>query len=199
MTPTSAPQPRATPLAQMRRFFGSYTAGQLATLWLEDWLGWLLRSLPGGVGFLLRALLYRGLFGRLGGLCFVYPGARLLHVYGIRAGADLHVAAGAYLDARGGLTIGRHVLIGPNTVIVTSQHHWTDPSLPITAQGHQMGPVDIGDDVWIGANVVVTPGVRIATGAVVGAGAVVTADVAPYTIVGGVPARPIGERPRPER
>ena len=57
-----------------------------------------------------------------------------------------------------------------------------------------MAAVVIGSDVWIGANAVITPGVRIGDGAVVGAGAVVTKDVAPYTIVGGVPAKVIGNR-----
>jgi acetyltransferase-like isoleucine patch superfamily enzyme len=55
-------------------------------------------------------------------------------------------------------------------------------------------PVEIGEDVWIGAHAVVLPGVRIGSGAVVGAGAVVNRDVPPNTIVGGVPARVIGDR-----
>ncbi len=62
------------------------------------------------------------------------------------------------------------------------------------SQGHQPGTVIIEDDVWIGANCVITPDVRIGRGAVIGAGAVVTRNVAPYTIAGGVPAREIGRR-----
>ncbi|MBV8663009.1 MAG: acetyltransferase, partial [Hyphomicrobiales bacterium] len=54
--------------------------------------------------------------------------------------------------------------------------------------------ITIGHDVWIGHGATVTPGVSIGNGAVIGAGAVVTRDVAPYTIVAGVPARPIKER-----
>lgn len=55
-------------------------------------------------------------------------------------------------------------------------------------------PINIGNDVWIGANVVILPGVKIGDGAVIAAGAVVTKNVAPYTIVGGVPAKPIRKR-----
>lgn len=54
--------------------------------------------------------------------------------------------------------------------------------------------VNIGHDVWMGHGVTILPGVTVGTGAVIGAGAVVSKDVAPYTIVGGVPARPIRQR-----
>jgi galactoside O-acetyltransferase len=193
---TRPPAP-ASVSAQLRRFTRAHSPSQLATVWAEEWLGALLRPLPDVPGFALRYLFYRLLFARLDGFCFIYPGARLMHTYGIRAGRNLHMHGGAFIDARGGLTIGAHVLIGPNAVIVTSRHHWTDPSLPVVLQGHLPEPVVIGDDVWIGASAVITSGITVASGTVVGAGAVVTEDTAPYTIVGGVPARPIGERPRP--
>lgn len=94
----------------------------------------------------------------------------------------------------GGVTIGSDVLMGPDVKIITRNHNFTDRSVPIREQGDYELPVVIEDDVWLGANVVVLPGVRIARGAIVAAGAVVNRDVLPYTIVGGVPAREIGRR-----
>jgi maltose O-acetyltransferase len=191
------PVARTSVPAQVRRFLRTISPAQAARVWLEQWLGGLVRPIPSFVGFGCRFLLYRMLFGRLDGFCFIYPGAYLSHTYGIRAGRNLHVNGGAFFDGRGGLTIGSNVLVGPNAVLLSSQHHWSDPSLPIVLQGHRLAPTTIGDDVWIGANVVVTPGVTIANGTVIGAGSVVTGDTAPYTIVAGVPARHIGDRPRP--
>jgi maltose O-acetyltransferase len=176
---------------------GTLRLGQAFTVWVEQWLGAICRSLPSFLGFGVRFVLYRGLFARLEGFCFIYPGAYLTHTYGIRVGRNLHMNGGAFLDGRGGLTIGSDVLIGPNSVLLSSQHHWSDPTLPIVLQGHRLAPTTIGDDVWIGANVVVTPGVHIATGTVVGAGSIVTGDTEPYSIVVGVPARMTGKRPRP--
>lgn len=66
--------------------------------------------------------------------------------------------------------------------------------MPIREQGEEERPVVVGDDVWIGANVVILPGVEIKRGAVIAAGAVVTKDVGELEIVGGVPARVIGRR-----
>lgn len=189
--------PRASVPAQVRRFLGTLSPRQAFTVWLEQWLGGVGRGLPSFLGFGYRYTLYRMLFARLDGFCFIYPGAYLTHTYGIRAGRNLHVNGGAFFDGRGGLTLGSNVLVGPNAVLLSSQHHWSDPSLPIVLQGHRLAATTIGDDVWIGANVVVTPGVTIADGTVIGAGSVVTSDTAPYTIVAGVPARHIGDRPRP--
>lgn len=89
------------------------------------------------------------------------------------------------------VTIGDNVMIGPNTLITTVGH----PLSPVGRRKH-LGiakPVVIGNDVWIGGNVTILPGVRIGNNAVVGAGAVVTKDVPDNTVVAGVPARVIKE------
>lgn len=87
--------------------------------------------------------------------------------------------------------IGSHVMIGPNTLITTVGH-------PLSPNGRRQyhafaQPVRIGNDVWIGGNVTILPGVTIGNNVVVAAGAVVTEDVPDNTLVGGVPARKIKE------
>ena len=94
---------------------------------------------------------------------------------GIRVGAGTRIATGARLFAF---------------------DHGMAPDRPVHEQPTRSRGIEIGEDVWIGANAGVTDGVRIGDHAVVAMGAVVTHDVAPWTIVGGVPARPIGDRRR---
>jgi acetyltransferase-like isoleucine patch superfamily enzyme len=93
------------------------------------------------------------------------------------------------LDGRGGLTIGDYVSISPGVWILTDSHDMHDPNF-----GEILAPVTIGDHAWIGSRAMILPGVTVGEGAVVAAGAVVTGNVEPYTVVGGVPARPIGTR-----
>jgi maltose O-acetyltransferase len=83
------------------------------------------------------------------------------------------------------------VSISPGVWILTDSHDMHDPSFP-----EILSPVKIGNHVWIGSRALILPGVTLGEGAVVAAGAVVTSDVEPYTVVGGVPARPIGTRSR---
>jgi len=95
------------------------------------------------------------------------------------------------LDTRGGIYIGNNVSISAEVCILTADH---DPQSPTFAG--RVGRVSIQDYAFIGTRALILPGVTIGEGAVVAAGAVVTRDVAPYTIVAGVPARKIGERCR---
>ena len=95
----------------------------------------------------------------------------------------------------GDITIGENVMMGPEVVIYQQNHRYDNLDIPMGEQGYTpMESVIIGNDVWIGRRVMIMPGVHIGDGAIIGAGAVVTKDVAPYSIVGGVPAKVIGCR-----
>lgn len=72
---------------------------------------------------------------------------------------------------------------------MTQNHETADTSIPMRLQTAPKLPVTIGDDVWIGANVIILPGIQVGKGAILAAGAVVTKDVPDYTVVGGNPAR----------
>ena len=89
----------------------------------------------------------------------------------------------------GEVSIGNDVLIGPNCLIQAANHRFDRMDVPIMDQGHVPGSVVIGNDVWIGAGVVVCPGAQIGDGAVVGAGAVVAGGIPPRAVAVGVPAK----------
>jgi len=114
---------------------------------------------------------------------------------GISIGGGSTVGENCFLDGYGGLTIGRFVQMAHGTSVIAEDHGFATRTVPIGLQPKTPGPIVIGDDVWIGCGVRILKGVTIGQGAIVGAGAVVTKDVAPYSIVGGVPARRIGMRP----
>ena len=104
-------------------------------------------------------------------------------------GAESQINRHAFLDARGGIDVGERVLIGPYVKIISYRHVFDDVSIPIIEQGMIGERIVIEDDVWIGAGVVVLSGVIIGRGSVIGANAVVTKSCAPYSVLGGVPAR----------
>jgi maltose O-acetyltransferase len=111
--------------------------------------------------------------------------------YRISIGRDTSIGRNALLDGRDQLTIGKHVSISPDVQLITGSHDVCSKDFAFKS-----APIVIEDFVWIGSRSMVLPGVRIGTGAVVAAGAVVTKDVEAFSIVGGVPARRIGDRPR---
>lgn len=106
-------------------------------------------------------------------------------------GERVFINSGCRFQDQGGIVIGDDVLVGHN-VVLASLNHDLDPAHRSTVLPQ---PIVIGDRVWIGAGATVLAGVTIGAGAVVAAGAVVTRDVAPNTVVGGVPARRIRDLP----
>lgn len=119
----------------------------------------------------------------------IHMWARFYDPKNITIGKDTIVGDHAFLDGRDKLTIGDHVDIASGVMIYNSQHDLDSQDFQATLE-----PVEIGDYVFIGPRVTILPGVKIGKGAVVAAGAVVTKDVPEFTIVGGVPAKEIGQR-----
>ena len=102
-----------------------------------------------------------------------------------------HTRIGLHNTVIGPVTIGSHVNLAQGIVVTALNHNFENPKLRIDEQGVSTQPVTIGDDVWIGANAVILPGVAIGSHVVVAAGAVVTKDVPSHTLVAGVPAKVI--------
>ncbi|HST39707.1 MAG TPA: acyltransferase [Conexibacter sp.] len=107
----------------------------------------------------------------------------------LTVGAHTIVGRDCLLDARGGITIGRNVNITSYSLLMTAKHTLDAPDFI-----DEYAPIEIHDRAWLALRCTVLGGVTIGEGAVVAAGAVVTRDVAPFTVVGGIPARPVGER-----
>lgn len=137
----------------------------------------------------VRRFFYRAGGIRIGSGSAIHTGARFYNPWNIKIGKDSIIGEGAVLDGRKDLTIGDHVDIASEVMIYNGEHDINDPLF----KAH-FAPVVIEDYVFIGARAIILPGVTIKRGAVVAAGAVVTKDVPEFTIVGGVPAKPIGER-----
>lgn len=119
-----------------------------------------------------------------------HMGARFFLPNNIEIGEGTIVGDHAFLDGRAKIKIGKQVDIASSVMIYNSEHDLSDPSFTATEE-----PVTIGNYVFIGPRSIIMPGVNIGNGAVIAGGAVVTKDVAENTIVGGVPAKIIGERP----
>lgn len=185
---------------------------------LKDWVEAFLGAVPGATGVALRRAYYRLRLAAsapqlsiqahvsitcpnrisIGRKCYL---ARDCKLYAtpespIRIGANFSANANVMINARGKgyITIGDNVMIGPNVVLRSNDHVFDQADVPINGQGMNEGSITVGNDVWIASNAVVLQNVSIGDGAVVAAGAVVTKSVAPYAIVGGVPARTIGTR-----
>ena len=93
------------------------------------------------------------------------------------------------------VTIGKYVMMGPDCLIYTTNHEFSNVETPMCFQKWQKPkPVNIEDDVWIGGRVIILPGVTIGKGSIIGAGSVVTKNVEPYSIVGGNPAHLLKKR-----
>jgi acetyltransferase-like isoleucine patch superfamily enzyme len=110
----------------------------------------------------------------------------------VRVGGGTFLNQGVMIASEGLVEIGEHCMAANGCLITDGSHRFEDPEMPVPWQGFTTkGPTRIGDNVWLGANVVVTSGVTIGRRSVIGANSVVTADVPPFSIAAGSPAKVI--------
>lgn len=124
-------------------------------------------------------------FGSCGTNLKIYGRITAFPEQNVHVGSHVSINDLVILNARDSITIGDHVSISPGVIINTGG---LDYSKPRGARGHTKAPVVINDGAWICSGAIINPGVTIGADAVVAAGAVVTKDVAPRTLVAGVPA-----------
>lgn len=111
----------------------------------------------------------------------------------LRIGKHVRINENVFLQGR--INIGDYVMIAPNVAIYTKTHNYNDINTPMVLSGEtDTQEVIIEDDVWIGINSVILPGVTIGKGTIIGANSLVNKDVEPYSIMGGIPARLIKKR-----
>ena len=162
------------------------------TKYVCRFLFFLFRQLPssqtklvGNISKRLRAFAAKGFIKNCGKNVNIERGAVISSKLSIgdNSGVGINCVCG------GELTVGRDVMMGPECVIFSRNHEFSDLDMPMRLQGYKdPRPCVIGDDVWIGRRVLIMPGVTIGNHAIIGAGAVVTKDVPEWAIVAGNPA-----------
>jgi acetyltransferase-like isoleucine patch superfamily enzyme len=110
----------------------------------------------------------------------------------VRIGAGTFLNKGVMIAAEQLVEIGENCMLANGCFVSDANHRHDDPEKPITWQGFESkGPTRIGENCWLGANVVVTSGVSIGERSVIGANSVVTRDIEPFSVAAGLPAKVI--------
>ena len=188
-------------------------------LWLQKWRWYERNSLPWNRLAIHRELLRRRSFARWplhGNVLEAFREGRLEvgehslfepHVWltaphdaRIHIGSQTFLNIGVMVASANLVEIGDHCMFANGCFITDGNHRFDDAVRPVPWQGFSSkGPTRVGDNVWCGANVVITSGVTIGERSVIGANSVVTADVPPFSIAAGIPARVIRPIEYPER
>ena len=134
----------------------------------------------------IRAALLRSYGAQIGKSCFIRGGLKIQESFNLHLGDSVFVNAECCFDCSAPITVGDRVQFAYQVTLVTGGHKIGEHDS--RAGEHDPKPIEIGEGAWIGARAMILPGVKIGAGAVVAAGAIVTKDVAPDTVVAGVPA-----------
>ena len=133
---------------------------------------------------------------KIGSGCLIHCGQERMRESeaNVSIGDHSYIGPNAVIFGEGGVEIGQCCEIAPGVVITAQQHTFERCDVPMQQQPSEKRKVKLGDDVWIGCNASILPGVTIEKGAVIGAGAVVTKDIPAYTLAVGVPAKVVKKR-----
>ena len=177
-------------LSGVGHILAGYSFKQFAVRVAEEYIWWVVRSLPGFEGVFLRYLFLKCTSKRLDGFCWISQGCTLSNSYGLSIGKKFATNKNVLLDAIGGIEVGDNTGIGPNTVIISQEHSMLAPDHYFGLAAVKRKPIRIGSDAWIGSNCFIKAGITIGDRAVVAACSNVIADVPPNGRVIGSPARP---------
>ncbi|NCN11103.1 MAG: acyltransferase [Leptospira sp.] len=170
-----------------------------------------LQCLPGKSGYLFRRIFTTFIFSEISKNVSIGRNVQIEKGSSIKIGSKCTLGDNCYLNSVGGrieieddvsfnrnvhinasvggkIKINKYCLIGPNVVFRTANHVFESTRIPIRNQGHNFFDITLFEDVWLGANVVILPGVEIGKGSIIAAGSVVTKNIPEFSIAGGVPA-----------
>jgi maltose O-acetyltransferase len=155
---------------------------------IESWIVSIIGAIPGFLGMSARNLVYKMLFRKLEGFSLIQNRVVFVNTENLVIGNFFGCNTGSYINALGGVTIGDNVLIGNNVTISAGIHPIDSLVGSIIEQQSIPRKIVIENDVWIGAGVVIMPGITLQRGCVIGANSVVTHDTIPMGVYVGAPA-----------
>lgn len=150
--------------------------------------------IPTRVGMVIRWLILKLLAKKTKGFQWIKTNVIIEHSDRISFGENVGINCNCYINGFGGLEIGNYVLLGTSITITTGAHPSKGKGEPTFYKRSVPKKTIIEDDVWIGSNCVILPGVKLKKGCIIGANSVVTKDTEKYAIYAGAPAKKISER-----
>lgn len=153
-----------------------------------------LRNRDGKIAMVRRYLLVKSLAKKVGNNVAIFPGVFLENIENLSIGDNVSIHQMCYLDADGGIEIGNNVSIAHRTTILSSNHTFSDLSVPIKYQDMALERTVLHDDIWVGCGCAILAGAEIESGCVIGANSTVLGKIGAMSVAVGSPARVIKTR-----
>ncbi len=153
-----------------------------------------LRKKPGNIALVKRYALLKTIAKRVGDNVSIFPDVYLQNVQEMEIGNNVSFQPLVYIEAYGGVKIGDDVSFAEGASLFSVNHGFNDINTPIKDQQLTSLPIEIENNVWIGAKATILGGVKVASGTIVAAGAVVNKDTEKNSTVAGVPAKVVKRR-----